>query len=69
MPPGPESLQILCIYNFHGCNQPKPEVPSLDSAFYPDVQRKFNNDRHHSKTDLAVVKQERQHRFDHYANP
>jgi hypothetical protein len=37
--------------------------------FHPDAEKgKLNNDRHHRKTDLAVVKQERQRTFGQHTN-
>lgn len=37
-------------------------------AFSSDTEKEIPNDRHHSKTDLAVVKQERQQTSGQYAN-
>jgi hypothetical protein len=66
--PNRGGFRVYMIFMVDPSQSPKPST--CLQAFSPRRRKKgkLNNDRHHGKTDLAVVKQERQHTFGEYAN-
>jgi hypothetical protein len=65
-----ELMGISRIYDVRGGSQPRSENQYMSSDSFTPMhkQGRLNNDKHHGKTDLEMVEQERQYSFSQYTN-